>query len=93
MLRRLILILVIGFVVIALGAVAYIKTAGLAADRKPNGVESFVARHLVQFAIPSHLAAATSPVSGDPEAWREGADHFPAPHSNRSRSSRPQPLR
>jgi plastocyanin len=76
MLRRLILILVIGFVVVALGAVAYIKTAGLAADRKPNGVESFVARHLVQLAIPSDLASATSPVASDPEAWRAGADHF-----------------
>jgi plastocyanin len=76
MLRRLILIVVIGVVVIALAAVAYIKQSGLAADRKPNRVESFVARHLVRLAIPSNLASAASPVAGDPDAWRAGAEQF-----------------
>ena len=75
-LRRVALIAVIGFVVVALAAVAYIKKAGLAADREPNRVESFVARHIVRLSIPSHLASATSPLVTDPEAWRAGLESF-----------------
>ena len=76
MLRRAALIAVIGFVAVALAAVAYVKNAGLAADRQPNAVESFVARHLVRLSIPSQLGSATSPLAGDPEAWRAGVDSF-----------------
>ena len=74
--RRGALVAVIGFAAIALAAVAYIKKVGLAADRTPNGAESFVARHLVRLSIPSHLASASSPLANDPEAWRTGVDNF-----------------
>jgi plastocyanin len=74
--RRFGLATIVVLIVAAAAGVVVLKRVGLAADRQPNRVESFVARHLVQLAIPSDLASAASPVAGDPEAWRAGADNF-----------------
>lgn len=74
--RRFALATIVALIVAAAAGVVILKRVGLAADRQPNRVESYVARHLVQLAIPSDLASAASPVAGDPEAWRAGADNF-----------------
>ena len=74
--RRFALVTIIGLIAAALAGIAIIRRVGLAADRQPNRVESFVARHLVQLSIPSHLASQTNPVAGDPEAWRTAADNY-----------------
>lgn len=74
--RRGALIGVIVIAVLAIAAVAIVRKVGLAADREPNRIESFVARHLVRLSIPSSLAGAPSPFSNDPEAWRAGAENF-----------------
>jgi len=74
--RRFVLVSLIAAVVLGLAAVAFVRKVGLAADREPNRIESFVARNLVRLSIPSGLASAANPFSNDPEAWRTGAEHF-----------------
>lgn len=74
--RRVALIGLIVAAVVVLAAVAFVRKAGLAADREPYPIESFVARNLVRLSIPSSLSSAASPFSNDPEAWRTGSENF-----------------
>jgi len=67
---------VVAVALAVLTAFLIVRNNGLAADRRPGRLEEVVAGHLVRLSIPSAQYSARSPLAGDAEAWREGADHF-----------------
>jgi plastocyanin len=63
---------------IAATAVGYfiLHNGGLAADRGPGPVETFVARRLVRLSIPVLHRSARNPYGANPAAWHDALDHF-----------------
>lgn len=62
---------------VAVGLVAYLLLRnGLAADAAPGRIETAVARRLVSLSIPRSMRERSNPHASDPDAWREGAEHF-----------------
>jgi plastocyanin/mono/diheme cytochrome c family protein len=68
----------VGMAVIAgaMAAFLFIRANGFAADRAPGAVETAVASRLLWLSIPASARNAPNPYARDPEAWREGAEHF-----------------
>jgi plastocyanin len=71
------LLVVLVLVVIAgAGGLWMLRRHGLVSDRAPGRLETAVARRLVVLSIPASARAQQNPYTNDPEAWREGAEHF-----------------
>jgi len=71
------LMFTVAAVAIAIVATGYVVLShGLAADRAPGRIETFVARRLVLLSIPSADRSAANPYAADPGAWRQAVDHF-----------------
>jgi mono/diheme cytochrome c family protein len=65
-------------VVVAIVAFGYVllRNEGLAADRAPGAVETFVARRVVRLSIPTAERSLANPSAADADAWRDAVDHF-----------------
>jgi len=74
--NRIVRAVLVAAAALAAAGVVLVRRGGLAADRPPGAVETFVARRLVRLSIPAGQAAARSPFQADPEAWRGAADTF-----------------
>lgn len=77
--RRLLYVLVICLVVLVVGAAigyALLSHGALSADRAPGRLETAMARRIVYLSIPRSQRDAPNPFAGDPNAWKDGADHF-----------------
>lgn len=53
-----------------------LRRYGLVSDRPPSGLETAMARRLVVLSIPASARAQKNPYASDPQAWRDGGDHF-----------------
>ena len=67
-------LVVIGVVVVA--GFWLLSRHGLVSDKPPGRVETAVARRLVVLSIPSSARQQKNPYANDPQAWRDGAEHF-----------------
>lgn len=73
---RLILAFVVVAILLAGGAVAYVRSTGLRAQAEPGAVETFVARRIRAFAVPDNMRALPNPLPASNENVRAGMEHF-----------------
>jgi len=76
---RLVRILVLLLVIVCIAAAAgfwVLSRHGLVSDHPPGRLETAVARRLVVLSIPASARQQTNPLANDPQAWRDGAEHF-----------------
>jgi mono/diheme cytochrome c family protein len=67
---------VLGFVVMAIGGVAYLRSTGLESQSSPGAVETRLARMARRWAVPAAGRDRRNPVPSSPEALGEGLAHF-----------------
>jgi plastocyanin len=73
--RALVVLLVL--VCAAIGAGFWVLSRhGLVSDHPPGRLETAVARRLVVLSIPASARQQKNPLANDPQAWRDGAEHF-----------------
>lgn len=68
--------LLVAIVVLAAGAVLYIRTTGLAAQPDPGRLETRLARRLRALAVPAEIRTMANPVAASAEATAAGMRHF-----------------
>jgi len=64
--------------VLVIGVLAFVRmrAGGLSADAEPGTIERSVATRLLRLSISPEAERAKSPFAGNPDAWREAADHY-----------------
>src|SRR4051794_32600774 len=63
-------------VLIAIGAMTYVRTSGLESRSTPSSFEVWMARTTRRLAIPGRVRALRNPVAASPEVLSEGLAHF-----------------
>ncbi len=73
---RLILAFLVVAMLVAGGAVAYVRSTGLRAQAEPGAVETFVARRIRAFAVPDNMRTLANPLPASTANVRAGMEHF-----------------
>ena len=73
---RLLLGVVAGVLLVAIGAVAYVRLTGLDATVAPGTVEAVVMGRLRQWAVPPDVLALVNPVAETPDTLRDATVHY-----------------
>jgi plastocyanin/mono/diheme cytochrome c family protein len=74
--RAVVWIAAVALVCAAVVAWALLRWHGLVSDKAPGRVETAIARRLVVLSIPAAERNRSNPLSGDTDAWKDGAEHF-----------------
>jgi mono/diheme cytochrome c family protein len=75
-LRDALITIVLLAVAAAITAFIVVRRGGLAANAEPGPLERSIATRLVRLSIPADADRHQSPLSGQPDAWRQARDHF-----------------
>ena len=84
--RRVVLVIILMMALASIAVLIYVRSTGLSARPAPSGAETFVARSVRSFAIPSETREAMNPVAPDAgvlsQAMAHFADHCSICHAN-----------